>query len=266
MLPRATTAAALLACLTFLAGCSGSNSKAPEATGSADPSAPAPSTGSAEPGDTSALAGLSAQEVWQKSVADAAAAKTVHVAAKLLAGKEKIGLDLKLSDVGKAFGTLTFDGNKITIRRLGNTMYLKADKGFWTTNADAATAKVLADKWIMAKKGFSAGLEQFFQLTDIDFVLDDALKLTTAEQKALKLAPGVDIGSAKTVLLSDGTGGDPAQAQLLYVAAADPALPLNFDLGSDNSQFMRFRDWNEKFIVLPPKGAIDLAKDTPKAN
>jgi hypothetical protein len=142
-------------------------------------------------------------------------------------------------------------------------LYLKADKGFWTTNADAATAKALADKWIMAKKGFSADLEQFFQLTDIDFILDDALKLTAAEQKALKLAPGIDIGTAKTVVLSDESTSDPAQAQLLYVAAADPALPLNFDLGSDDSQFMRFRGWNQKFTVLPPKGAIDLAKGAP---
>lgn len=257
---RATTAAALLAGLALTAGCS---SSAPEATGTtpaATPSAATTSAGTDPTAASSPLDGLSAVDVWKKTKADATAAKTVHVAAKLLDGKEAIGINLKLSDADRAFGTLSFNGDKITVRRLGQTLYFKADRGFWATNADAATAKALADKWIMVKKGFSKDMEQFFQLTDIDFILDDALSLTAVEQKTLKLAPGVDIGTQPTIGLTEGSSTEAAAFQLLYVSAADPALPLNFAMSSDNSQYMKFRGWNEKFTVVAPKDAIDLAK------
>ena len=254
---RATTAATLLACLTLTAGCSKSG---PEviATGPAQTSAAATSA-APEPSATEATAvdGLSAVEVWKKTKTDADAAKSVHVAARLLDGKELIAINLKLSEAGKAFGTLAFNGDKITVRRLGKTLYFKADRGFWTTNADAATAKALANKWIMVKKGFSKDMEQFFQLTDMDYVVSDMMSLSAAEQQTLKLVPGIDIGRQKTIGLAETDAGQ-AQLQTLYLSADDPALPLNLTF-ADSDQFMKFRSWGQDFTVLAPRGAIDLA-------
>jgi hypothetical protein len=255
---RAAMAATLLACLTFTAGCSGSK---PEIVATNQPTAGAAST-SAEPGPTenpSPLDGLSAVEVWQKTKTDTAEAATVHVAARFAEGKERIAINLKMAESGKAFGVLVFNGNKITVRRLGRTLYFKADRGFWTTNADAATARVLSDKWIMVRKGFSKEMEQFFELTDMNFILDDALSLTAAEQRSLKLVPGIDIGTQSTVGLADETSTQDGELRTLYVSDTDPALPLNFT-GSDSSQYMKFRGWGENFTVVAPKGAIDLAK------
>jgi hypothetical protein len=257
---RATKAVIVLACLTLTAGCSGSDpvvaSNLPE-TG-ATTSAAAPATPAATEA-TNPLDGLSAKEVWQKTKADAAEAKSVHIAARLVDGKDKIALNLKLDSSGKAFGAMILNGDKMTIRRLGQTLYFKADRGFWTTNGDAATAKALANKWIMVKKSTAPDLKDLFDLTDLDSLLDDSLSLTRAEQKRLKLIDGIDIGTQKTVGLSDKRPSGEGEFQTLYVSATEPTLPVNFAVNEDKSQYMKFRGWGENFTVVAPKGAIDLS-------
>jgi len=247
-MPRATMAATLLLALALTAGCSSS----PEKAGGAAASAPAKST--------SPLTGMSALEVWAKTKSDADATKSVHVTGKFLDGEQKIGMDLKMTDAGKVFGVLTLNNDQILVRRLGKTLYFKADRGFWTKNADAATATALAGKWVKVKQGSSADLEQFFDLTDMDFIVSDVMSLSAAEQQTLKLAPGVGINHQKTVALVDETTTEEAEVETLYVSASDPALPLHLAIGSDNSQFMKFRSWDKDFTVVAPEGAIDLAK------
>jgi hypothetical protein len=256
---RATMAATLLACLTFTTACSGGDPiiSTDAATAGSQTSAPAEKPAEA----ASPLAGMSAQQVWKKVKADVTDAESVHVAANLVDGKERIGINLKISKAGKAFGTLTYDGDKMNVRRLGKTLYFKADRGFWTNKANAATAKVLTNKWIMIKKGFDADMEQFFLLTELDFIVNDVLTLTPAEQKALTLVPGIKIAGQQTVGLSDKVATKTEEFETLFVADADPALPLSFP-AEDTSQSMKFRSWNKDFTVVAPKGAIDLAKET----
>ncbi len=251
---RATMAATALICLTLTAGCSSSNS------GAATSAALLGTTGSV-PAETAApLAGLSALEVWEKTKTDADAADSVHVTARFLDGEKKIAINLKLTDSGKAFGLLVMNGNRIRVRRLGSTLYFKADYGFWAANADTATGKALADKWIMVKQGFSPDLDQFFQLTDMDSIVADTMNLSSLEREQLKLVPGIDVGTQVTVGLVNESTERRQGFQTLYVSASDPALPLNFALNSDVDQYMRFRDWNEDFKVVAPAGALDLAK------
>lgn len=252
-MPRAKLAAILLACLTLTVGCSG---KDPYVATSAS----AFNAGSLPVESRSPLTGMSALEVWEKTKADADAAQSVRVAAKFLDGDAKIAINLRMTDSGKAVGTLVFNGDKIEVRRLGKTMYFLADRGFWASNADAATADLLGGKWIKVKEGFSADMEQFFELTDMDFIVADTMSLSVAEQQGLKLVPGIDINDEPTVGLSDESADGTDEFQTLYVAAADPALPMHFAMSADKSQYMKFRSWNKDFTVAAPKGAIDLAK------
>jgi hypothetical protein len=241
-------AATLLLAVVLTAGCSSS----PDKAGSAGASAPAK--------DTSPLSGMSALEVWAKTKSDADATKSVHITAKFLDGEQKIGMNLKMTDSGKVFGELKVNNDEILVRRLGKTLYFKSDRGFWTRNADAATAAALGGKWVKVQQGFSADLEQFFELTDMDFIVSDVMSLSAAEQETLKLEPGIGINHQKTVALVDETTSTEAELQTLYVSVSNPALPLHFAIGSDNSQYMKFRSWNKDFTVVAPQGAIDLAK------
>ncbi|HST85135.1 MAG TPA: hypothetical protein VLL08_25575 [Kineosporiaceae bacterium] len=254
-MPRVTMAATLLVCLTLTAGCSGSSPG--DATSAA---ALLGATGVEPAASSSPLTGLSALEVWEKTKADADTAKSVHVTAKFLDGKKKIALNLKMTDNAKVFGFLVLNGNRVKVRRLGRTLYFKADYGFWASNADAATGQTLADKWIMVKQGYSADLDQLFRLTDMDSIVADTMSLSVSEQGKLKLAPGIKLGKRSTVGLVDDSTESTQEVQTLYVWASDPALPLKFAMSADDSQFMRFQGWNKTFAAITPPKAIDLAK------
>jgi len=259
---RAPMAATLLACLTLVAGCSGPGAagSGSDGSGSGTTAAALTATAAGPTEDSSPLAGMSALEVWEKTKADADAAQSVHVAARFLDGKDKVAINLKMTDAGKVFGLLVLNGDRVRIRRLGSTLYFKADYEFWLRNADAATGQALGDKWIMVKQGFSADLDQFFELTDMDALVADTMSLSATGQQKLKLVPGIQVGTRSTVGLSDESTENTEEAQTLYVAASDPALPLNLTMSADDSQYMKFREWNKSFNVVAPRGAIDLAK------
>lgn len=246
------TAATLIAGLVLVTGCSGSNSGPAKST----PRGLNAEIVSTEPDparSAAPLAGMSALQIWEKTKADADETRSVHVAARFLDGEQ---INLKMTDAGKVFGVLKIRGDRVLVRRLGRTLYVNAGRRFWTRNTDADTATKLAAKWITVKKGSSSDLQQFFQLTDMDFIVSDIMSLSAAEQQTLKLVPGIDIGRHKTVGLAES---DPTEAerQTLYLSATDPALPLNLTF-SDSDQFMKFRQWNQDFTVVAPRGAIDL--------
>jgi hypothetical protein len=254
-MPRVTMAATLLVCLTLTAGCSSSS---PSSSTSA--AALLGATGVEPAASTSPLTGMSALDVWEKTKADADAAKSVRVTAEFLDGKQKVAIDLKMTDTAKVFGSLVLNGNQVKVRRLGKTLYFKADYAFWASNADATTGRTLADKWIMVKQGFSADLDQLFRLTDMDSIVADTMSLSATEQEKLKLAPGIDIGERATVGLVDESAESTQEVQTLYVWDNDPALPLKFAMSSDDSQYMKFRGWNKTFPAITAPKAIDLAK------
>jgi hypothetical protein len=253
-MPTVTKAAALLICLALTAGCSGST---PD-----DRSRPPADTekGVAADGSSASLTGMSALELWAESKANADVAKSVHVAARYRDGRTRIATNLKMTDTGKVFGTVTFDGDKVRLRRLGRTLYLRAGKQFWTRNGGAAAASVRADRWVRVKQGSSTALERFFTLTDMDLVVSELMSLSAAEQAALKLVPGIDIGTRRTIGLADELTTDDSEPQKLYVSATAPAMPLNFVVGSGATRYMKFRSWNKGFDVVAPRGAINLTR------
>jgi hypothetical protein len=254
---RAALVVPLLTCLIVTAGCSSSDadSGVPGGAGAAGAS-----PGPAPVGNGSPLAGMSALEVWEKTKADADLSKSVHVAAKLLDGEQQIGINLKMSEAGKVFGVLLVDGDRVTVRRLGRTLYVRSDSKFWTAKAGATKSAALAGKWVRVRQDSSADLEQIFELTDMDFLVADIMSLSADEQKTLRLVPGVTVAGRKTVGLADESTTDDAGLQTLYVSATDPALPMHLSIGEKNAQYMKFRGWGEDFTVVAPSGAVDLAK------
>jgi hypothetical protein len=155
---------------------------------------------------------------------------------------------------------MTIRQKKVLVRRMGRVLYLKAGPGFWATTDAATVDSELAGKWVRVRPGFDSDLDQYFQLTDMDFMVADLMSLSEAERQTLKLVPGIDVDRRKTVGLAGETLSSDARFETLYVAATGPALPLNFAIGTDRKQFMKFRGWDRKVSVVRPKGAIDLAK------
>jgi hypothetical protein len=260
---RALMATTLAASLSLLAGCSGSDPGLVAKASNPDTSPKASSsTEPAATDDANPLEGLSAQQVLAKSKAAAKDAKSFHTTAKMLDGKDHITVNLKMTSTGKAYGVIIVNGDKIAVRRLGKTLYFKGSRSFWKTSGGAQVADLMAGKWLMVKQGTAKEMDEFFELTDTDAFLDETLKLTAAQRKGLKLVKGIDVDGQKTVGLKDTVGdakSDTDKDGILYVADAEAPLPLQFAVKNDDSQYMKFKEWNETVSVVVPKGAIDMA-------
>ncbi len=179
----------------------------------------------------------------------------MQVTARQLDGTQ---FNLKMTDKGKVFGLLKVHGNAVLVRRLGGVLYVKAGAPFWTANVGATKAEQLAFKWVVVRQASTADLQQIMQLTDLDYAVSDLMSLSVAEQKGLKLIPGVTIGGRKTVGLVDDSAGDPTQTRRLYLVPAERAMPLAYTVGTGKEQYMRFRSWGTKFRVVVPTGAVEL--------
>jgi len=250
---RATMAATLLICLTLTAGCSDSD-PTPSPTGPAGaPSATGTSTAEATPA-ASPLKGKSALQVWRKTKKDAKQAKSVHLTGSFTEGKDQTRIDLKLNNNHQGTGTISVNGQKMHVRRLGKVSYFKGNRKFWNS-IDPAAANVFGDRWAKTKSQ-SGDLAPLFQLLDKNSVLSEFLKMSPAERKKLKRADGKRIAGQETVALKSKA----KEFGVLYVAATGPTLPLDLVLPNDKRQFMNFRGWNEPVTVTAPKNPIDMDK------
>jgi hypothetical protein len=246
---RATMAATLLLCLTLTAGCSGSD---PSTAPSTQPGAT--ETAAIEATPVSALEGLSAVQVWRKTKKDAKQAGSVHLTGSFIEDNDRVQLDLKLNNTNHGIGTISVNGEKIFIRRLGKVLYFKANRKFWDS-VDPAAANLFGNRWLKTKNQ-SGDMAEFFQLVDMDSFISDSLKLSAADRKKLKRSAGTPVAGQETVALKSS-----AKAfGVLYVAATGPTLPLDLVLPADKRQFMKFRNWNEPVSVTAPKNPIDMDK------
>jgi hypothetical protein len=251
---RATTAiASLLSCLALITGCSDPAIEAGNKTGS---------TGAGPSATPEPFAGMSTGDIYKKVKKDVAAAKTVHMAANLVVGKDKIAFNLKVSRNGRAFGTITTNGNKVAVRRIGSVLYLKGSRGFWLEDGDAATADLLAGKWIKGTKRGTKALTDMFEFTELDFILDEFLAITDEEADSMTRVPGVPAAGAETIGLADAAKGEETEESgKLYIATKGPSLPLLVTIDQDKSQYMKFRRWDKPFKVVKP-AKVELNLDT----
>ncbi|HST85134.1 MAG TPA: hypothetical protein VLL08_25570 [Kineosporiaceae bacterium] len=247
---RATMAATLFLCLTLTAGCSDSELvTAPSSAPSATESAAIESTS-----EVSALEGLSALQIWRKTKKDAKQAKSVHLTGSFIEDNDRIQIDLKLNDTNRGIGTISLNGEKIFVRRLGKVLYFKANRKFWDS-VDPAATNLFGNRWLKTKNQ-SGDMAEFFQLVDMDSFISDSLKLSAADRKKLKRGAGTPVAGQETVALKSA-----AKAfGVLYVAANGPTLPLDLVLPADKRQFMKFRGWNDPVTVTAPKSPIDMDK------
>jgi hypothetical protein len=260
-MPRATMAVTLLVSLAIGTACSD-----PETTASGPPAAsPVKPTATASP-----LEGLSSEEVMEKVEANLEKAKSVHIAARYPAeGKDEpeFVFNFKLTSNGKAVGSYRSGTDRVWIRRLGKVLYFKANRSFWDEDGSEAPADRMAGRWIKERLGSKDANESFFEITDLDDTLSEAMHFADEEaqdqawsgedREPLILVPGVEVSGRPTIGLADTkVGEETKESGTLYVSSTGPTLPLHLKLGLDGTSYVKFRSWNKPFRVTAPKGAI----------
>jgi hypothetical protein len=239
---RALLASSVAALL--LAGCGGADSIA----GSGSPAT------SPTPADNG-VARLSADEILAKAKAALQGAEAVRIKGSAGRGTERTDIDMRYSG-SNAQGKISVGGQQIELRRIGQTVYLKGSREFWTSAANAAAAELLTGKWLktsLADPRF-APLAEFTDLSKAaDGILDPEGTARKGGRKTIAGTPAIALVDSKE-------GG------ALYVATTGKPYPLRIepkdakDPKEDGT--MTFTDFGKKVAVPAPPAelVVDVSK------
>ncbi len=188
---------------------------------------------------------LSATEIVSKMQAAAKAATSVHVAGK----SGTTSIDLKMG-AGSADGTVGLGAGNVEIVRIGEQLYLKADKAFWTQSANASVAAVVAGKYVKIAGTQAAQYALFTKMSDF---FGQALKPSgTVTKGAVSTIDG-----QRAIALTDTSDGS-----IMYVALDGPPLPIKTTNTGSNAGEVDFTGWNQVVTIAAPPASqvLDLSK------
>jgi hypothetical protein len=199
---------------------------------------------------SSGESGKSAKDIVADAVKNAQAAHSVRMSGSIPGPTSSLTLDLHVAKPSNATGTISLGGTHVRLVRLGNTVYLNGDRGFWTKLLGAAAARRYAGRWLKAS-ATSSSLAGYARLTDINQFFNGTINSRgTLEKKGTTTYNGQKV----IAIVDNGKNGG-----TFYVAASGKPYPVAI-LGGSGSKTgaIRFSDWNQPVSVTAPKGAIPL--------
>jgi hypothetical protein len=221
----------------------------------AAPSQAAGSTGSASASPSAAdsgVAGLSAAEIFARTKTAFKQADSVRLAGSGSSGTQKFAIDMHYASGGNAIGTVTNAGQTIELRRIGQTIYVKADKAFWTKTAGAGVGELLGGKYLKAPLTDSrvASLGAFTDKNSFaDEVLSPTADISKGGTKTIRGIPAIG------VVDKSSTG-----SATLYVATTGQPVPLELApaAGGDDEGSFDFLDYGKSVAVATPPAALTI--------
>lgn len=186
--------------------------------------------------------GWSAARIKNRAVADARAAKSVHVKGSGVGQNEKYSWDgIFTQTTGKLRLTSSRQGT-VDIIRVGDRLFVSADQKMWVTwGATADQGAVLAGKWVELL-GNSANAQQVRAVVDLKSWIG-----LLSGTKPTKRVAGKRIGGRSTLgLYEPGAAG-----VVLYVTPVSKTFPVAAE-SNDRTTTVYYSDWNRAFHVTPP--------------
>lgn len=252
MRPTRTLVASSVAAVV-LAGCGGA-----EVAGKGAPASPSSSgsgasaSASPTPSDNG-VAALGAQQILGRAKSALKSAGAVRIKGTAGSGADRFDIDMRYTATS-AHGTVAAAGQPIEMRRIGNTVYVKGSRQFWTDRVPPAAVELLTGKWLkspLTDQRF-AGLAE---LTDLSKAADGILEpdgaITKGEKKAVAGTPAI-------ALVSTGKEGGK-----LYIATTGTPYPLLIvpTKPADSGQ-IAFLEYGKPVSVSPPPAelVIDVSK------
>ena len=188
-------------------------------------------------------------------LADAKAAATSagssHVSGEIRSNGTPITLDLSMARGKGAKGSMSTNGLKFDLVRIGDTLYIRGSDAFYQRFAGAAVAQLLHDKWIKAS-ATQGRLRSLAPLTSL-----------AALFAGISSRHGKLVNDGKTSYKGDEAVviRDKSDNSKLYVAATGKPYPLAIVGGKKGqSGTIAFDDWNKPVSLSAPQGAIDISK------
>lgn len=273
---RLSQAAAVAALGLSLAACGSSSNSGSASTAATSPTsaatsaasssaAPAPGTSSSTGGSDAATPTTrtpNATTLIHQARAAYAKAKSARMHADVTDSSDHEIVDIRGTMNGSnQDATVSTNDGSATIRTVGGKYYIKGDKSFWKSaaNAPERSAALLADKWVKAPASMAAGLQ--------DLTIKSFLEETIGPDSVS------DAELAKATTSKTTYGGKPAyvvrsgDSKDTITIAADSKLILevNGEQGSSTSKGkVTLTGWDQQSPLSAPPGAIDVPSSVTK--
>jgi hypothetical protein len=210
--------------------------------------------GGGKNGQTTTKANREASEPAAQVLADAKAAATsassTHVSGGINSSGTPITLDLVMARGKGAKGSMSTNGLKFDLVRIGNTAYIRGSDAFYRHFAGAGVAQLLHGKWLKASivKGRFRSLAP---LTSIGLLFAGI----SAHHGKLVNKGATTYRGQNVVAIQDTSDNSK-----LYVAATGTPYPVALVGGRGRqSGAITFDDWNDPVSLSAPKDAIDIS-------
>ncbi|MFK0157915.1 hypothetical protein ACIQVL_35770 [Streptomyces sp. NPDC090499] len=205
---------------------------------------------------TNGVGKLAPDVIQSKTRTAAASVATVRMAGTVVTSGRTYELDMRLNEDGGT-GSVTSKGSTFQLLRVGDTLYLQADAGFWNhaDGSDTTAASKLDGKYVKVPRTDPA-YKKFSGFTDKDVLLSGLLTL----HGSLATDGHHEQSGTRTIRIT----GDGGSGGSLDVSLEGKPYPLRLERGG-GAGTLTFSDWGKDFsVVEPEKGeTVDYGKQLP---
>ena len=226
------SALALVLTAALLAGCGSSGSSNPTAKPNGEASRPA-------------------ARVLADAKAAATNASSAHVSGSLKSDGTPITLDLSMARGKGATGSMSTNGLKFDLVRIGDTLYIRGSDAFLKRFAGTAVAQLLHNRWLKAP-ATRGRLSSLAPLTSISGLFS----VISSHHGTLANDGQTTYNGAKVIAIRDTSDNSK-----LYVAATGKPYPVALAGGKKGqSGAVAFEDWNKPVSLSTPSDALDITQ------
>lgn len=213
---------------------------------------------------TNGVGKLSATKIQSRTTAAAKSADAVRLSGTVVSNGRTYKLDMRLAKNGGT-GSVTSEGSTFRLLKVGEHLFLKADKEFWDhedskgggSASDAAAADKLDGMYVKVPTGDPA-YQRFSGFTDKDVLLEGLLTL----HGDLSTDGRYEQSGIRTIRIA----GDKGSGGTLDVSLEGTPYPLLLVRAGDAGT-IRLTDWGKSFPLKEPEAdeVVDYGKQLPSS-
>jgi hypothetical protein len=232
---RRAVLTALPVALVLLTGC--------QPDGSAGAARPRTSPAAAAP-DGNGITKLSAARILERASEVSSAAPSVRLRGTFREEGKPFTFDLRLMGKRAATGSITVEGQRLGLVRLGSTAYIRGDDRFWKSVGGRDAVRMFHGKYLKTPAN-SKDFADLMSFTLPSKVFTELLRTDGAVTKGERAR----VNGRPAITLLDGTGGK------VYVATEGEPQILRLSTGV-RGEALDFLDYGRKFTVQRPPSRL----------
>jgi hypothetical protein len=193
-----------------------------------------------------------ADQVFAQAVADTAHASSYRMLGALGTPEQSLAIDASVTSRRRGQVTLQQGDQTVTLIRLGGTVYLDGNEGFWIMNGGTSAVQSYAGRWVRTPASSSA-IRPFLAFMDAG-QLARQLFATVGAGGFVKEGTS-RVGGRPALTITGTIGGSHAQ---IAVATAGTAyiLQVSTTESGQPTGMLTFGDYRKHLRLVAPKGAV----------